>query len=86
LEDPSQDLTSDACFTPDGTKLIALSGGKVRGIRVWDLRLIRQHLANMGLDWDAPPYPPADPGKTLVPLKLEVRLGELAPLPREMKK
>lgn len=76
LEDPSQDGSSDPFFTPDGAKLIALSDGKVRGIRVWDLRLMRQYLAKIGLDWDAPPYPPADSGKAFVPLKLEVRLGD----------
>jgi eukaryotic-like serine/threonine-protein kinase len=82
LEDLSQDGTTQPSFAPDGTKLIARTRGKVEGIRVWDLRLIRQHLARIGLDWDAPPYPPAEAGKTLVPLKLEVRLGDLAPPPK----
>jgi WD40 repeat protein len=78
LEDPSQDGSNAPFFTPDGAKLIALSSGKVTGIRVWDLRLIRQQLVTMRLDWDAPPYPPADPVKSLVPLKLEVRRGNPA--------
>jgi WD40 repeat protein len=38
-------------FTPDGTRLIMLTNGPVRGIHVWDLRSIRQQLATMGLDW-----------------------------------
>jgi WD40 repeat protein len=67
-------------FTPDGTRLIGVGSGTGKGIRVWDLRLIRQHLAEMGLDWDAPPYPPADPESRVVPLKLEVRLGDPAQL------
>jgi WD40 repeat protein len=74
LEDHDQDVTGMPIFTPDGGKLIAFSWGKVDGIRVRDLRLIRQHLAMMGLDWQAPPYPPADPGTKVIPLTLEVRL------------
>jgi WD40 repeat protein/tetratricopeptide (TPR) repeat protein len=42
-------------FSPDGTKLVASTNQKTA--LVWDLRLIRDQLAPMGLDWDAPPYP-----------------------------
>jgi tetratricopeptide (TPR) repeat protein len=42
-------------FSPDGTKLIAATHAKT--VLVWDLRRIRDKLATMGLDWDAPPYP-----------------------------
>ena len=45
-------------FTPDGTRLVAPSADS-RAIHVWDLRLIRQGLKDLGLDWDAPPYPEA---------------------------
>jgi WD40 repeat protein len=46
-----------ACFTPDGTKLIATcTSGKA--IYIWDLRLLRQELAELGLDWDWPVFPP----------------------------
>jgi len=75
LDDPNQHTSYSPVFTPDGTKLIAVSPG--HGIHVWNLRLIRQQLAAMGLDWDAPPYPPADPAsKAVAPLKVEVRLGD----------
>ncbi|HJZ94163.1 MAG TPA: protein kinase, partial [Gemmataceae bacterium] len=74
LEDPNQDQSFAPVFTPDRTRLIVMSA--VRGAHIWDLRLIRRHLAGMGLDWDAPPYPPADPGSKVVPLKVEVRLGD----------
>src|SRR6516225_10020139 len=37
-------------FTPDGTRLIMLTNGTVRGIHIWDLRSIRKELARMGLD------------------------------------
>jgi tetratricopeptide (TPR) repeat protein len=42
-------------FSPDGTLLIA--GTNQNNALVWDLRRIRDQLAPMGLDWDAPPYP-----------------------------
>jgi len=42
-------------FSPDGTKLIASTNQKT--VLVWDLRQIRDQLAPLGLDWDAPPYP-----------------------------
>jgi hypothetical protein len=29
-------------------------------LEVWDLPRVRQQLAGLGLDWDLPPYPPAD--------------------------
>ena len=44
-------------FSPDGTKLVASTNQKT--VLVWDLRRIRDQLAPMGLDWDAPPYPTA---------------------------
>jgi WD40 repeat protein len=42
-------------FSPDGTHLAA---GRDHMIHLWDLRRIRAQLAGLGLDWDAPPYPP----------------------------
>src|SRR5206468_246772 len=57
LDDPQRDAGA-AAFTPDGTRLVATSRD---GLRVWDLRAIRRELAVLGLDWDAPPYPPDDP-------------------------
>ena len=56
LEDPTLDATIQALFVPDGTKVLAVT--KARGIHVWDLRLIRQRLKELGLDWDWPDFPP----------------------------
>jgi WD40 repeat protein len=58
LEDPNLDLYYQLLFTPDGTKLIALTRNH-KGIRVWDLRLIRRELKEIGLDWDWPEFPDA---------------------------
>src|SRR5262249_59758506 len=73
LEDPEQN-TGPAALTPDGTKLVAAAKDS---LRVWDLRRIRGELAKMGLDWEAPAYPPAanaNPKELQVP----VDLGDLA--------
>jgi WD40 repeat protein len=62
------------CFTPDGTRLIAMGDG----LCVWDLRLIRQQLQEMGLDWKLPPLPVAGAG-TPRRISLTVDTGMPAP-------
>jgi WD40 repeat protein len=66
-----------ACFSPDGTRLIA-SRSSQTALYVWDLRLIRQQLKELGLDWDWDEFKPADPASKTAPAKVEVDLGELA--------
>jgi WD40 repeat protein/Flp pilus assembly protein TadD len=48
---------SPVTFSPDGTKLFAVTARHTA--LIWDLRHIREQLALHGLDWDAPPYPKA---------------------------
>jgi eukaryotic-like serine/threonine-protein kinase len=65
------------CFTPDGTRLIAYSSAGT--LHVWDLRLIRRQLRELGLDWDWPELVPADPASQAShPRRVEVALGQLA--------
>lgn len=46
LEDPNQDGSGWCTFTADGTQLLTSSrGDNGNAIHIWDLRLIRQHLA-----------------------------------------
>jgi serine/threonine protein kinase/WD40 repeat protein len=59
LEAPMPHTPSWLEFSPDGTRLAVATQGA--GLNVWDLRLIRQELAAMKLDWDAPSLPPAKP-------------------------
>jgi hypothetical protein len=81
LEAPEQTQLSPQCFTPDGTQLIAL-GAETRAFHVWDLRLIRNGLTRLGLDWDAPPYPEAAGG---APSPLEVtNVGTRPPDPIQL--
>ena len=44
----------------EATKEVTLDGVPVtHGLRVWDLRRIRQELDELGLDWTGSPHPPA---------------------------
>jgi serine/threonine protein kinase/WD40 repeat protein len=53
FEDPSQDRARSMAFSPDGTQLVV--NGEGQSIHIWDLRVIREQLAQRGLDWDLPP-------------------------------
>jgi hypothetical protein len=57
-------------LNPEGSQLAACCSG--HGIQIWDLRAIRQQLADMGLDWDLPPYSPTEPLAVSKPLKVKV--------------
>jgi WD40 repeat protein len=73
LENPNQDHAGQLVFTPDGCKLVTTTDGSA--IHVWDLRRIRQQLAGMGLDWEAPAYPEAPEREATAPgsaLRVEV--------------
>ncbi len=75
VEDPHGDRATWMAFTPDGTKLVVV-GVYARAVHVWDLRLIREQLKRMHLDWDWPEFPPAPRALTApAPLTIEVRLG-----------
>ena len=67
LEDPHQDRAGSLCFSHDGAELVATETDSST-IHVWDLRAIRQELREMELDWDLPPYPPADRTSGVQPL------------------
>ena len=49
LESPDPQLLSSLCFSPDGETLAATC--ETHRIQLWDLRRIRQRLAELGLDW-----------------------------------
>jgi WD40 repeat protein len=62
------------CFSPDATRMIAVRKDK-EALYVWDLRLIREQLRELGLDWDWPPFPPRTLDSTGGPVRVEVDLG-----------
>jgi WD40 repeat protein len=74
LTAPEQGRLMPCCFTPDGGQLIANS--ETRALHIFDLRAIRAQLNDMGLDWDAPPLPPAATGRP-APLQVEIDQGKL---------
>jgi WD40 repeat protein len=55
---PEQTEVAPLCFSPDGAQLVA-SGNQSQLLYLWDLRSLRADLKQLGLDWDAPPYPEA---------------------------
>jgi serine/threonine protein kinase/WD40 repeat protein len=70
---PEQTLLVPQCFSRDGSQLVAIGGNGL--MYIWDLRLLRSELVELGLDWDWPEFRPASP--PLPPLKVEVDLGFL---------
>ncbi|HEV3202784.1 MAG TPA: tetratricopeptide repeat protein, partial [Gemmataceae bacterium] len=69
------------CFSPDGSQLVTYAG-RGGAFQVWDLRLIRRQLAEMGLDWDLPPYP--TPPESAKPLRVQVLPPEPLPPSKEL--
>jgi hypothetical protein len=45
-------------------------------ILLWDLRLLRRQLRTLGLDWERPPYPPADARPAPGPVTVVATAGE----------
>jgi WD40 repeat protein len=61
------------CFTPDGNQILAI-GADNGLLYVWDLRVIRRQLLELGLDWDQPRVPPAHSRPNPRPLRVDVEL------------
>ena len=73
LEDPTHDRTG-LYFSPDGAELAAVASNH-KALHIWDLRRIRDHLAEMHLEGDWPAYPPAPPPAPA--LTIDVNMGDL---------
>jgi hypothetical protein len=76
LEDPNHDRARSLFFSADGTRLVVPSNDS-QTVHLWDLRMIRAGLVELGLDWEAPPYPDA-PATSPPPLEVRVIGAELA--------
>jgi WD40 repeat protein len=57
LEGPQENALVLQCFSADGALLVAI-GLESDTLMIWDLRALREELAERQLDWDRPPYPP----------------------------
>jgi serine/threonine protein kinase/WD40 repeat protein len=73
LAAPDQTRLNPQCFSPDGSQLAAL-GEESQVLYLWDLRVLRARLKELGLDWDRPDYPPA-PRPESRPLRVQVDMG-----------
>ncbi len=78
------EFLSPLCFTPRGDELL-VHGEESKIMYVWDLRLIRRQLAEMGLDWDDPPLPEDTSGPPVVPPAVEFVGADLAADPQKMR-
>jgi serine/threonine protein kinase/WD40 repeat protein len=56
LPGPELPAVDRLCFSPDGGLLACIV--EVMGVQLWDLRRLRARLADLGLDWEVPGYPP----------------------------
>jgi len=70
LESPDRVGIDWITFSADGTQLAVVGGSGP--IQLWDLRLIREQLALMGLDWEMPPITPGSKSEHLEPLTVTV--------------
>jgi formylglycine-generating enzyme required for sulfatase activity len=78
LPAPELPMIGRLAFSADGSRLAGLMDNV--GVQVWDLRELRARLAELGLDWDAPPLPAAAPvGPALAAAR--VRHNEAPPTP-----
>jgi serine/threonine protein kinase/WD40 repeat protein len=74
---PRAAFVIDQRFSPDGAQLAVATEGHL--IQLWDLRLLRAELRELGLDWDLPDYRPspnADPGPRRISVFPDVIEGE----------
>jgi WD40 repeat protein len=69
---PEQSRCWFAAFSPDGTQLL-LQAADHHHVYAWDLRALRRHLADLALDWNAPPLPPAPAGPRRLPPVVTVK-------------
>jgi serine/threonine protein kinase/WD40 repeat protein/tetratricopeptide (TPR) repeat protein len=77
LTGPDPIPVHDLAFSPDATLLAVYAGFDT--IQLWDLRALRGRLAEIGLDWDLPPYSPLPPSQAgqAKPPAVHLDLGEL---------
>jgi len=70
LEGPGLSAIAKCEFSPDSCQLAAVQLDQQ--VQLWDLRLIRQELVPLHLDWDQAPYPPAANLVATQPMTLEI--------------
>jgi hypothetical protein len=79
LEAPAASGVASFQFSPEGSHLAARH--RDQQVQLWDLRLIRQELGKLHLDWDMPPYPAVQKELASGPATLEVETDPANPAP-----
>ena len=79
LEAPGTIELANCQFSPDDSQLAVVQMDQQ--IQLWNLRLLRQELAQMHLDWDAPPYPTVKNSAVTDPVTLEIEADDASPDP-----
>ena len=80
LTAPEQGRLHPCCFASEGAQLIAIND-ETMALHVFDLRAIRAGLAELDLDWGAPPLP-AGPAPPVTPLSIYAERGDVLQLPK----
>ena len=78
LQSPLRSHVTQVAFSPDDTQLAVAHWG-TRELLVWDLRILREELAKMGMDWARPPFPPEADNSTFKLASVTV-IGEEPPV------
>jgi hypothetical protein len=71
LQSPVSNHLIAIAFSPDDTQLAAVHWG-TQDLLVWDLRLLREDLKKMGMDWSRGPYPPVVDAVSRQPYSIRV--------------
>ena len=79
LEAPGSSVVMKCQFSPDGSQLAAVQYSQQA--QLWDLRLIRQELEQMHMDWDLAPYPPTGKTAPTGPITLDVESDHFSESP-----
>jgi WD40 repeat protein len=79
FDPPASEWISALRFRPDGAELAVVSD--TQGVRVWNLRRLREQLDRLKLDWEALPLPPAPSSPPSAPLTLTVFMQPILDLP-----
>jgi eukaryotic-like serine/threonine-protein kinase len=77
LEAPVASGVAKFQFSPDGSQLAAVQHDQQ--VQLWDLRLLRQELAQMHLDWDMPPFSQTEKTAAQGPVTLELESAAASP-------
>jgi WD40 repeat protein len=84
LQSPDLDPVMLQGFSPEGSQLVVARAAG--GAHVWNLRLIREQLQALGLDWDSAALPSDTSSADVTPLRVEVQVGSFVQLQKNWRR